>query len=140
MHRLTKTCVSGTFWLSLICCRPALGNMQMLAGSLSWWWGEGWGGGAKHLPIARTAAVVLGQVWRWDLAQPAGAFLQTRGHIDVRDAHTISLWLSCAAASLSLATNSGLNVESSEDDDSSSEEEAPAGKAAITVKQFFSWL
>ncbi|XP_054697509.1 treacle protein isoform X1 [Grus americana] len=36
-------------------------------------------------------------------------------------------------ASLSLATNSGVNVESSEDDDSSSEEETPAGKSAVTV-------
>ncbi|NXN22910.1 TCOF protein, partial [Nycticryphes semicollaris] len=37
------------------------------------------------------------------------------------------------AANLPLATNSGVNVESSEDDDSSSEEETPAGKGAVTV-------
>ncbi|XP_031980716.1 treacle protein isoform X1 [Corvus moneduloides] len=37
------------------------------------------------------------------------------------------------AASLSLATNSVVNVESSEEDESSSEEEAPPGKGAVTV-------
>ncbi|KFQ54925.1 hypothetical protein N333_11577, partial [Nestor notabilis] len=37
------------------------------------------------------------------------------------------------AVSLPLATNSGVNVESSEEDDSSSEEETPAGKGAVAV-------
>ncbi|XP_037253353.1 treacle protein isoform X3 [Falco biarmicus] len=37
------------------------------------------------------------------------------------------------AASLSLATNSVVNVESTEGDDSSSEDETPAGKGAVTV-------
>ncbi|XP_065547066.1 treacle protein isoform X2 [Lathamus discolor] len=37
------------------------------------------------------------------------------------------------AVSLPLATNSGVNVESSEEDDSSSEEETPAGKGAVVV-------
>lgn len=44
-----------------------------------------------------------------------------------------------AAASLSLAMNSVVNIESSEEDESSSEEEAPAGKGAVTVRQC-SWL
>lgn len=47
--------------------------------------------------------------------------------------------LSYAAASLSLATNSIVNVESSEEDESSSEEEALPGKGAVTVGQC-SWL
>ncbi|KAM9531741.1 treacle protein isoform 2-T2 [Guaruba guarouba] len=37
------------------------------------------------------------------------------------------------AVGLPLATNSGVNVESSEEDDSSSEEETPAGKGAVVV-------
>ena len=88
LRSLTKTPCVNMFWLGLICCRPAFGNTQILAGSLSWWWGEGWGGGAKYLPVSRTTVVVLGQVLRWGPALPAGAFLQTRGHLDVRGALT----------------------------------------------------
>lgn len=59
---LTKKPVSEMFWLSVICCSPSPGNVQILAGFLSWPWGEGGGAGAGHLPVARAAAVVLGQV------------------------------------------------------------------------------
>lgn len=59
----------------------------------------------------------------------------------MREVHSqdVSVALSHSVVGLPLATNSGVNVESSEEDDSSSEEETPAGKGAVVVRQF-SWL